>query len=258
LYVDGEMPLADLQSRSSAILHGERPETLRLLPSETLYLKGQPLTINNPKQQERFEKMLDELESQGQMPEVIIFDNLSSLTAGMDENSNSDLDDFLLWLLKLRHRGLAVILVHHAGKNGDQRGASRREDLLDTSIMLREPKNDEFTLRQGACFEISFTKTRGKRPQPDVIEVELATDERGNVAWQIGDAQNVPAWLKSLKVIRDEEPASQVELAGILKVTEAAVAKQLKTPRSRGFLEAGKLQLTDQGARLVEQTFDNF
>lgn len=258
LYVDGEMPLADLQARLSAILHGESVDNLIILPSETLYLEGQPLTINLPKQQERFGQMLDELELQGQLPEVIIFDNLSSLTSGMDENSNSDLDDFLQWLLKLRHRGLAVILVHHAGKNGEQRGASRREDLLDTSIMLKEPISDEFTLRQGACFEISFTKTRGKRPQPDVIEIELAADERGNVAWRMGDARNVPAWLKSLKVIRDEKPATQMELAAILNVTEPAVVKQLKTPRSKGYLEERKLRLTAEGARLVERAFDSF
>ena len=30
------------------------------------------------------------------------------------------------------------MFVHHAGKSGDQRGTSRREDLLDYSIRLAE------------------------------------------------------------------------------------------------------------------------
>ena len=37
------------------------------------------------------------------------------------------------WLLRLRRRGVSVLVVHHAGKNGDQRGISKREDLLDTA-----------------------------------------------------------------------------------------------------------------------------
>ena len=34
------------------------------------------------------------------------------------------------WLLKLRRQGKSVLLIHHAGTNGRQRGTSRREDAL--------------------------------------------------------------------------------------------------------------------------------
>jgi hypothetical protein len=43
------------------------------------------------------------------------------------------------WLLQLRRQGIAVLLIHHAGTNGRQRGTSRREDALDTVIALRRP-----------------------------------------------------------------------------------------------------------------------
>ena len=35
----------------------------------------------------------------------------------------------------------SVLIVHHAGKGGQQRGTSRREDVLDTSISLRHPED---------------------------------------------------------------------------------------------------------------------
>lgn len=76
----------------------------------------------------RIDAMLDDVDA-----EMIIFDNLSSLRSGVDENDNSALDAFLQWLLALRHKGYAILLIHHAGKGGDQRGASRLEDFLDTS-----------------------------------------------------------------------------------------------------------------------------
>jgi putative DNA primase/helicase len=61
----------------------------------------------------------------------------------------------------LRHRraGRAVVILHHAGKGGTQRGTSRREDVLDTVIALRRPEN--YSPEQGARFEVHFEKTRG-------------------------------------------------------------------------------------------------
>ena len=44
------------------------------------------------------------------------------------------------WLLELRRRGMTVLLIHHAGKSGDQRGTSAREDIMDTVISLRRPR----------------------------------------------------------------------------------------------------------------------
>lgn len=255
LYVDGEMPIADLQNRLSLILGGEAPKNLEILPSETLYLEGEPLIINKQIHQKRFEVLLDKLDDVGRAPELLVFDNLSSLTSGMDENSNSDLDEFLQWLLKLRHRGLAVILVHHAGKNGDQRGASRREDLLDTSIKLEEPSGDNGPHR-GARFVVSFSKTRGKPPQPDFIEAELATDGRGDLTWLLSDARSIPAYARTLKIILEEKPVTQKALAARLAISPTAVSKQLKIARSKGWLEHDELRLTENGKSKIDAMFD--
>jgi len=44
-------------------------------------------------------------------------------------------------------------------KRGQQRGTSRREDVLDTVIILRKPEN--YSHDSGTCFEVHFEKNRG-------------------------------------------------------------------------------------------------
>jgi putative DNA primase/helicase len=51
---------------------------------------------------------------------------------------------------------VAVIIVHHAGKSGDQRGASSLEDFLDNTIELTKIKGME----SGGHFNVKFTKGR--------------------------------------------------------------------------------------------------
>jgi putative DNA primase/helicase len=52
-----------------------------------------------------------------------------------------------------------VLLIHHAGKGGGQRGTSRKEDVLDSVIALKRPI--DYDASQGARFEVHFTKARG-------------------------------------------------------------------------------------------------
>jgi helix-turn-helix resolvase-like protein len=63
------------------------------------------------------------------------------------------------WALQLRRAGKSVILIHHAGKSGRQRGTSRKEDVLDTIIGLRRPP--DYSPDQGARFEVYYEKSRG-------------------------------------------------------------------------------------------------
>jgi putative DNA primase/helicase len=94
------------------------------------------------------------------------------------------------WLLKLRRRGVAVLLIHHAGVNGRQRGTSRREDAPDTVIALRRP--GDCAPAQGARFEIHIEKARslmGDGAAPFGAAVEPFTTEAGKSAirWMARD-----------------------------------------------------------------------
>jgi hypothetical protein len=160
-----------------------------------------------------------------------VIDNLSSMTAGGDENSNSELDSLLQFLIGLRHKGFAIVLVHHTGKSGDQRGASRREDLLDTSIKLSAPKGDE-TPAHGAKFSIDFVKTRGEKPDPDQLTVELVTGQYGGLSWILDRQQAAPAYMGALAIIRDSKPGTQTAIAIALGVSGARVTGMVKWLRN--------------------------
>jgi AAA domain len=82
------------------------------------------INLGSPDGQRELERHLDGVD-------LLILDNLSTLTNGSEGASDAWLP-MQNFLLRLRRRGVAVLLVHHAGVNGRQRGTSRREDALDT------------------------------------------------------------------------------------------------------------------------------
>jgi putative DNA primase/helicase len=57
---------------------------------------------------------------------------------------------------------VSTIFVHHAGKSGQQRGTSKREDLLDFVLELRRPSNH--SVEEGLRVEAHLTKVRGQIP----------------------------------------------------------------------------------------------
>ena len=119
--------------------------------------------------------------------DLVIFDNLSSYDRVLMKMTTRRSNVFLHWLLALRHKGYALLLVHHAGKGGDQRGASRLEDFLDTTIKLVPVSKDDAE-DEGACFDWNFTKTRGNPVKPDRIRLRLKPQDDGTLTWKFGEA----------------------------------------------------------------------
>jgi AAA domain/Primase C terminal 2 (PriCT-2) len=248
LYIDGEMSLVELQERLKAL--ETDPDNFYLLPSESIYRYAQPLNINKELDQHRISQALADVTALGIKQEVIFIDNLSALSAGFDENDNSALDALLRWLVSLRHENLCVILVHHAGKSGKQRGASRREDLLDTSICLKKPEADGPA--NGARFIVEFEKTRGKSVHS--FEMQLMTDpQTGRLTWATKAAHDVKAAERVLKAIAVDKPANQNELAEMAGVHKSTISSHCTKLRLKGYLHKKNLEVTDKGkARLLE------
>ncbi|WP_367025188.1 AAA family ATPase [Methylococcus sp. ANG] len=117
--------------------------------------------------------------------EIIIVDNLSCLCRGKArENDAESWLQVAEWAMSLRSRGKCVVFVHHAGKDGNQRGTSKREDILDVVIGLKRPA--DYSADQGARFIVNFDKARhltGKDTTP--FEAWLQADERGRNVWTI-------------------------------------------------------------------------
>jgi putative DNA primase/helicase len=106
--------------------------------------------------------------------DLLILDNLSTLLTSRSEVASDAWVPMRTWLLKLRRQGKSVLLIHHAGTNGRQRGTSRREDALDTVIALRRP--EDYSPEQGARFEIHFEKLRNRVDAVGAMPFEARLD----------------------------------------------------------------------------------
>jgi putative DNA primase/helicase len=174
LLVDGEMPAAELQKRLSwhAIGNNADPgDSLKILCGDLMEIGGIG-NIGDPKVQAELEPHLEEID-------LVIFDNLSTLTAVIRDNDADSWNPIQEYMLRLRRRNISVLIVHHANKGGQQRGTSRREDVLDTVICLRRPSDYESI--EGARFEVHIEKGRGITGN-DLKPFEAKFEVRDNAA----------------------------------------------------------------------------
>ena len=185
LYVDGEMPAIAMQNRLAALINGVAA------PSHT----KKNLTLITPDLQPCF--MPDLSTPSGQMMlepylkgvDMVVLDNIATLCRTGKENESQSWQVMQSWLLDLRRRGITVLLIHHAGKSGDQRGTSAREDIMDTVISLRRPR--EYNVTEGARFEVHLTKARGiLGDDAKSFEANLIT-EGAALHWQIKELEDV-------------------------------------------------------------------
>lgn len=110
--------------------------------------------------------------------ELIVLDNLATLCRGGRENETEGWRPIQEWLLSMRRQGKSVLLVHHAGKGGQQRGTSAREDILDTVIALKKPS--DYKPEQGARFEVHIEKARGLTgPEAQSFSAQLELSDEG-------------------------------------------------------------------------------
>jgi putative DNA primase/helicase len=208
LYIDGEMVLALLQERLGKVAIGAGvnlpdDDFLQFLPAD-LFRDGLP-DLASPDGRALVEELAEGMA-------LVVFDNLSSLCR-YKENEADAWQPIQDMLLSLRRRGIASLIVHHAGKAGQQRGTSRREDALDTVIALRRP--DEHEATQGARFHWHFEKARGFMGDDAApFEAVLVQGEHG-VSWQTAPL------VKSQKAVAVEMLGAGAKPADVVKATGA-------------------------------------
>lgn len=134
VYFDAEMNLPDVQARARLI--GISSTDFCWLQNELVFARlRRGLNIADLEDQVALAEMLND-------GDVFLIDNLSTAASGMAENDNDAFDAIKGWLLELRGRRITVLIVHHAGRNGEMRGASRREDMAHWIISLKDDSGD--------------------------------------------------------------------------------------------------------------------
>jgi hypothetical protein len=164
--------------------------------------------------------------------EVVIVDNCSTLIRSGKENEGDSWLPVQTWALGHRRAGRSIIFVHHDGKGGQQRGTSRREDVLDTVIGLRRPA--DYSSDQGARFEVIFEKARGfygKDAEP--FEARYETRD-GAAVWtrtEIADAELMRV------VAASREGLSVRDTAGELGLSKSKVGRLRQLALAKGLLD---------------------
>jgi len=171
LLVDGELPMGEIQHRVKLLkteLGEENPGAPFTIATaeELANTLGAQINITKKKWRNAITHYLK------LRPEykLLILDNVSSLAPGINENTKKDWDPINQWLLGLRRLGIAVILIHHSGKSGTDRGTSARQDNLDTIMMLQKDNGRTDRL----VITVGFDKARYLTPdQKKPITFEL-------------------------------------------------------------------------------------
>lgn len=219
VYLDGEMPLIAMQERMARIV-----QTSDTQPDADFF------QLVSPDMQERGFNLATEegrkrLEPLLESTELVVVDNISTLASFGRENESESWLPLQEWALDLRRRGISVLFIHHAGKGGGQRGTSRREDVLDTVIALRRPK--DYDPRNGAQFEVHFEKARGLMGEDAAPFCAQLTED----GWTM---QKLDAVREGQILALKAEGLSQREIAVELGTSAATVNRTLKARKKRG------------------------
>ncbi len=162
LYIDGEMPREDIQERAKTMHAGMGPDlprpALRLLSADVLEY-GLP-SLASADGRRAVEACLRAARAAGRPIELIMIDSKATLCR-VPEDSNREESWHAMqdWLLALSRDGVAVLIVHHDGKTGRQRGTSAIEDVCTQVLQLKRPESSRAA--DGARFEVHYTKSRG-------------------------------------------------------------------------------------------------
>ncbi len=189
LYVDGEMAAVDLQARLKLL--GSAPPTLKFMVADL---------------GERSLPDLGYYEGQGRLHRCVGRSRAGGARQPLEPRRLQDRRSRLLERAATlpddaAPLGRAMLLVHHANKEGGQRGTNRREDVLDLVMALKHPT--DYQARDGARFEIHFEKARGLfGDAADPIEARLETDGVGVARWswrpvRVGELERAAALLKA-------------------------------------------------------------
>lgn len=228
LYLDGELPGGVMQKRM--LMHcpdvEPLPGYLRIFTPDLLP-DGRTLPdLSMPDGQDVIVGLIEDAE-------LVIVDNLSAWARSGRENEGESWQPVADWILRLRRRGIAVILIHHAGKGGQQRGTSKREDLLDAVIGLSRPS--DYDPSQGAVFVSEFTKARNLAgPDAESLEFTLGGDEdRAKWVWRTVESSTYDRIVALTK-----DGLKPGEICAELEINKSTVSRHLRKAR-----ELGEIQL---------------
>lgn len=228
LYIDGEMPASLMQERIKQMTQSlETPlaAPFRLLTPDLQ--NGLIPDISNTAHQVMLEPYLNGID-------LIIVDNISTLCRSTKENDADTWAPVQEWALRMRASNRSVLFIHHAGKGGNQRGTSKREDILDTVIALQQ--SAEYSAKDGAAFEVHFKKARGFcGDEAEPFSAQFKSLENGGGIWTTDGVQETK-YERVVSLL--SEGCKQSEVAAKLHMNKSSISRYAQKAREEGKLHS--------------------
>jgi len=229
VYIDGEMSAHTVQSRMKAISNSN-PKDQTLLSNLRIFTPDLHEGPIPDLSQRSWHLSVREFISNA---ELVIVDNLSCLArSGGSENESESWSALADWALELRRNDISVLFIHHSGKGGQQRGTSRKEDILNVVLNLKHPAN--YTADMGAYFEVHFEKGR-----------ELIGDAAKSFEARLECSEDIYQW--SITDLEDSLFNQVVKMALLgmrysdiaieLEINKSTVSRHLKRAREEGLIK---------------------
>ena len=156
---------------------------------------------------------------------VVIVDNISAWNHGGREDADG-WSAWAEWMLKHKHLGRTVILIHHANKGGGQRGTSRKEDNLDFVIQLSPFSNPKHPT--ALSFNLTWEKVRseGKESTP-VLQVTRVERDKKPPKWEHLEVAGLEGRIAEAVELSEKGMAPK-QIAEAMGVTKSSVSRYLK------------------------------
>lgn len=176
LFIDGELPPWTLQERIEAVCEdlGSKPKSGWFnVYSTNESDSGIRLNLTDRKQ-------VDEIVEVCSRFDVVIFDNIFSLSSGGDKNAAETFEPLNEISIRLRGLNTLVIRVAHLGKDKSKGafGSSVQEAPLDVALELKRTSSDTFHCND--VIRVTCTKSRNY-PLGEIrpIDLEFCTNRKG-------------------------------------------------------------------------------
>lgn len=178
LYLDGEMQAAAMQERLLQLTKGQpTKENLSIFTPDCQDLTDHIPDIGIANGRAEINQLIESVD-----PKVIFVDNISTFIRTGSENEGDSWAPVQEWAVQMRKQGRAIVFVHHANKEGKQRGSHKKEDVMDVVIQLKRP-DDYLQGTDATRMCVRYTKARHlNADETQEIEASLK-DIEGNLVW---------------------------------------------------------------------------
>jgi len=258
LYVEGELPSADLRDRRDSIMADMiandkqfKFENHYILGQDDLEIAGfehgfEPIGVSRSNTEIDFGRRGRDLientcmeikKKHGVMP-YLFLDNITALT-DIDENRAQDWKPIMHWLIRLKNKGIANMFIHHANKStGTSSGSNAKERLIDLSIRI-EKLDSKHRFQMGGAKNVqcslSFDKARNFGGSSFDTEFILTCDEEGKWTKYPMLDQNDFTIIEGHK--KGLSPKDMKEEFEDLKIAEKTIYKRLKRLKDIGVIK---------------------